>query len=142
MWCVLCVLEVVVCRVKKPGGARFSSVNGQASSKRALVRFLYFASFVLNRMPIAGDKLPAFLRRIVPGERGGVLCSYHLFKHTMDYHPIYICLSHACSSKAVALYSTVQYGAPFFAPRPLSSLRCLRLSPRITRECFCSYGGC
>ena len=81
---------------KKTGGS--AVLKRQRSSKRALVRFLYFASFVLNRMPIAGDKLPAFLRRIVPGERGGVLCSYHLFKHTMDYHPIYMSLAYTCSS--------------------------------------------
>ena len=94
MWCVLCVqvLEVVVCRVKKP----LTGERGSQAREHSV--FCIYLIFVLNRMPIAGDKLPAFLRRIVPGERGGVLCSYHLFKHTMDYHPIYICLSHACSS--------------------------------------------
>ena len=56
---------------KKTGGS--AVLKRQRSSKRALVRFLYFASFVLNRMPIAGDKLPAFLRRIVPGEAYFVL---------------------------------------------------------------------
>ena len=137
--CSVCTVEVVLCRGKKTGERRGSQAREQCFSFCILI-------FVLNRMPIAGDKSPAFLRRIqVPGEAYN---AEQLLENSRGLYFVLVISSNTLiwtiilSIYVSRMRAPLQYGAPFFAPRPLSSLRCLRPSPRITRECFCSYGGC